>query len=526
MSVGITFGSIGDIIAVGQIALSLAKALSDSRGSAKEYQGLVKELETFDQALLQVVALWQNYDTSPEIDSFSTIIKDTIGDWREILFDFRTKIEKKYGRRLGLGEPERRGAVKWLRDAPKKVSWLTEREDIVELRTKLQGASGTITMLAIAAMEYVRCAPNKFMFMKEEAYSLGRKSNRLTNSQHEGRVKIVHSLLERAVTMAEEQVSQLKIMDSKLEAQNKTSELILSTVKSGITSLTQIRYVMIDMRRLLGLLQTHITIQEVTPRGIGVTWQQAPVTFEDALGNVIPIPLEWVDSWEMLDTILCKRFEKRPGRKKVLRGEYALEEIVTGKELDRKREWNLCFRPGQRVGMSMLFDFDPMSEGSCPRCKTGVQALTGTWVKCVNNYCGMDFRHTKMAHRIMPLNRLQTTAYTPDGTPIRINIPIFPPAPTPVRAPVYTPDTYQSEEIEQQDDPADFRRVQMVQQLPENMTLNKINDRVEQILRRPSIQYATEHLGNVQVRVNFHSTTVQMPLVFPGVPIRRYTHLP
>ena len=54
MSVGITFGSVGDIIALGQIAWSLAKALSDSRGSAREYQDLAKELRTFDQALLQV----------------------------------------------------------------------------------------------------------------------------------------------------------------------------------------------------------------------------------------------------------------------------------------------------------------------------------------------------------------------------------------------------------------------------------------------------------------------------------------
>jgi hypothetical protein len=45
----ITFGSVGDII-----AWSLAKALTDSRGSAKEYQGLMKELQTFDRALLQV----------------------------------------------------------------------------------------------------------------------------------------------------------------------------------------------------------------------------------------------------------------------------------------------------------------------------------------------------------------------------------------------------------------------------------------------------------------------------------------
>jgi len=49
----ITFGSVGDVIAVGQIAWALARALTDSRGSAKEYQDLVKELQAFDQALLQ-----------------------------------------------------------------------------------------------------------------------------------------------------------------------------------------------------------------------------------------------------------------------------------------------------------------------------------------------------------------------------------------------------------------------------------------------------------------------------------------
>ncbi len=54
MSFGISFGSVGDLIAVGQIAWSLAQALSDSQGSAKEYQGLMKELEIFNNALLQV----------------------------------------------------------------------------------------------------------------------------------------------------------------------------------------------------------------------------------------------------------------------------------------------------------------------------------------------------------------------------------------------------------------------------------------------------------------------------------------
>ena len=50
----ITFGSVGDIIAVSQIARSLVRALNDAKGSAKEYQELLKELQAFDQAILQV----------------------------------------------------------------------------------------------------------------------------------------------------------------------------------------------------------------------------------------------------------------------------------------------------------------------------------------------------------------------------------------------------------------------------------------------------------------------------------------
>ncbi|KAH8786401.1 hypothetical protein F5882DRAFT_403711 [Hyaloscypha sp. PMI_1271] len=62
----ITFGSVRDIIAVGQIAWSLVQALTDSKGSAKEYQGLIKELRAFERAVLQIIVLWQNYD-SPDV---------------------------------------------------------------------------------------------------------------------------------------------------------------------------------------------------------------------------------------------------------------------------------------------------------------------------------------------------------------------------------------------------------------------------------------------------------------------------
>ena len=55
----------------------------------------------------------------------------------------------------------------------------------------------------------------------------------------------------------------------------------------------------VDIKNLLGLFRSHMSLQQSTPRGLGTAWQQEPVTLEDALGFRIPIPLELVNSWEV-----------------------------------------------------------------------------------------------------------------------------------------------------------------------------------------------------------------------------------
>jgi hypothetical protein len=47
-------------------------------------------------------------------------------------------------------------------------------------------------------------------------------------------VELVHELLEESRKRAEEQTTQLRLMDKKLETQAKTSDMILATVKSGV----------------------------------------------------------------------------------------------------------------------------------------------------------------------------------------------------------------------------------------------------------------------------------------------------
>jgi hypothetical protein len=103
------------------------------------------------------------------------------------------------------------------------------------------------------------------------------------------RVEAVRCLFEESM---KEQITMLKTMDGKLDAQSKSSELILSKV-------SQVRSIVIDMKALLDFFRSSMLVQHATPRGLGTHWQQAPVTLEDALGYQIPLPLELVYSWDV-----------------------------------------------------------------------------------------------------------------------------------------------------------------------------------------------------------------------------------
>jgi len=72
----------------------------------------------------------------------------------------------------------------------------------------------------------------------------------------------------------------------------------------------------------------------------------------------------------MLDLILLKRFEKRPGYQKIAKGEFAIEESTTGRDINREHEFSIMFRPGQKIDMSMVFSDINSASNSCPRCGT------------------------------------------------------------------------------------------------------------------------------------------------------------
>jgi hypothetical protein len=123
--------------------------------------------------------------------------------------------------------------------------------------------------------------------------------------------------------------------------------------------------------------KTLIDIQRTMPKQTGPCWIQEPVTLTDPLGRVAPIHLELINSWEVFEKVLDGRFLHLPGRKKLERREYALQDQDATADLERSRSFEECFIPGRMVGMCFNFEkFFPAN--TCPKCKKETDAANSS----------------------------------------------------------------------------------------------------------------------------------------------------
>ena len=62
---------------------------------------------------------------------------------------------------------------------------------------------------------------------------------------------------------------------------------------------------------------------------------------------------------------------KDVGLRKIEKGQFLIEDSNTHRKIDLSKPWKLCFRPGQRVNMSMIFENLRSGERGktiCPSC--------------------------------------------------------------------------------------------------------------------------------------------------------------
>jgi hypothetical protein len=125
-----------------------------------------------------------------------------------------------------------------------------------------------------------------------------------------------------------------------------------------------------------------LDLQTRVPREFEPCWIQEPLTLTDSLGRVAPIHLELINSWHVLESVLTARFKNIPGERKVMQGEYALQDRGSLRDIEKSQAFEACFLPGRKVDMSMIFKRHHTLLRSCPGCwleTTEDNAIATTW---------------------------------------------------------------------------------------------------------------------------------------------------
>jgi hypothetical protein len=138
--------SAGDVIAVSILIKDVIQGLSDSRGSAEEYQEVIRELWSLDKALLEVELLSRICGTTIELNALSCTARRTANQCKLCMSAYLEKI-RSYNRSLGFG-----GSGSKLRDTAKKIQWtLSQKDELARFRAEVNGHASAINMLLITA---------------------------------------------------------------------------------------------------------------------------------------------------------------------------------------------------------------------------------------------------------------------------------------------------------------------------------------------------------------------------------------
>jgi len=127
------------------------------------------------------------------------------------------------------------------------------------------------------------------------------------------------------------------------------------------------------------LIQTNVqvfhvilNIQLIMTRVPGQVERQQPVYFIDALARHSSFSLEFILLAEALTHVLRSNFKNiRSGTQKIDHGEFVIQDSILKRDINLIDPWESCFRPGQRVDMSMIFLSKKDTCQYCPACHQG-----------------------------------------------------------------------------------------------------------------------------------------------------------
>lgn len=171
----------------------------------------------------------------------------------------------------------------------------------------------------------------------------------------------------------------LDTIRSEIQQNSALASSMTSMIRSMSHQVSRFANLLVSVKSLLSVgfklnLATYravLSIQESLSHSMDRPLIQEPFMLEDPLGRVAPVHLQFITSWTAFDAVLATRFEGLPGHKKIERREFVLQERSTSREISREDPWEIAFRPGASVCMSLVFQQDVKiteSNSHCPYC--------------------------------------------------------------------------------------------------------------------------------------------------------------
>ncbi|RTE71534.1 hypothetical protein BHE90_014055 [Fusarium euwallaceae] len=374
MEVALTFGSLGDIIQLCQLAVQLSRAIGVGCGavgeSTKEYQELRYDLGLF------VIATYEKHELNPYLEGLDAVSKSVVDQTTSLIQDALNHLQSRYRNSL---HPE--GSGNKLKDTYKKLEWsMRETERIRCLREKLQESMQRLSLLgSLAVRKSVRVDNATLLARVAEVKDLVSKS---CSSQQE-----ILDLMQQQRRASEEQAQKLDEVNQQLVKHDASSRSVLALAREALGAIVQVKELLVQVSQ--DVINVQVVFNSMWLRSLNPT-NELPVIIEDVLGRHVPIPPQWVDSldWETLYTLLCCHFKGQNGHEMVMKRQYALEESTSGRDLDPNRPLHFCLRRGMKINMAMRFQTtEPLSD-ACPSCMTEIDAPEGVTTHCPIVACG------------------------------------------------------------------------------------------------------------------------------------------
>jgi hypothetical protein len=310
--------SVGDFIAVVELVHDVVQALKESTGSRSQFIRLILELEHLERAL-QVV----NQITVPEgFEDQIAFIKSTIAQCGGVILDFLSKHSKF---RVAF---ECEASKQWWRKPLKKVEWQSyKKSEVEDLHQSLQRYTAIVALLLDAFQ--INCTYRSQKSQAQTIISALQRFDKIDSQQ-----TAVSGLLQNILTIAS---------GFKSDGEQQASKVI---------------------ELLTSILELQKQYFDVPPQVL----RNQPVYFLDAHRQYTVFDLGFIASKDAFLYVLKDRFDPL-GARRIVRGQFALQDSKTKQDIDRNKVWKAWFRPGQRVDMSMIFD-DPDSRKTncCPSC--------------------------------------------------------------------------------------------------------------------------------------------------------------